>query len=166
MRSTFRLGGAETLTVADLVEQELARLELVVAPACQSGSGGPDAPDELLGVAHMLAHVGARHVVASLWDADDAATALVVALVYRALADGEVPHRALQGAQRWVASASGPALAEVARRRLADDGDAAWLPYDLAIEFLALSAHPDHRSGDEPVFGHPALWGALSCLDA
>lgn len=166
MRSTFRLGGEEALTVADLVERELPRLELVVAPACQSGTGGPDAPDELLGVAHMLAHAGARHVIASLWDADDAATALVVARLYKALADGEAPHAALQSAQRWVAAATGPALAALGRSRLAGDRDAAWLPYDLAIEFVALGAHPIHRTGEEPVFGHPALWGALSCLDA
>ena len=166
MRSTFRLGGGETLTVADLVERQLPRLELVVAPACQSGTGGPDAPDELLGVAHMLAHAGARHVIASLWDADDAATALVVARLYSALAAGEPPHAALRLAQRWVASVTGPALRALSRSRLAGDGEAAWLPYDLAVEFLALSAHPSYRDSEEPVFGHPAKWAALACLDA
>jgi CHAT domain-containing protein len=166
MCSTFRLGGQATLTVADLAELELPDLDLVVAPACQSASGGPDAPDELLGVAHMLAHAGARHVIASLWDADDATTALTVARLYKELAAGQPPHAALQRAQLWVSTVSGQELATWSRDRLRGSDDAAWLPYDLAIEFSARSAHPSYRSADRPVFGHPALWATLSCLDS
>lgn len=166
MRSTFELGGQETLAVADLAELELPDLGLVVAPACQSASAGADAPDELLGVAHMLAHAGARHVIASLWDADDATTALTTARFYKELAAGQPPHRALQSAQLWVSTVGGQELAALSRSRLRGSDEASWLPYDLAIEFSARSAHPSYRSADRPVFDHPALWATLFCLDS
>ena len=166
MRSRFMLGPGSDVTVADLTEVETPSLGLVVAPACQSASASPDAPDELLGVGHALAHAGASVVIASLWDADDAATALVVARLYRELGQGEPPGRALGLAQRYVSGVTGRQLAQLSADRLAGDGGAAWLPYDLAIEFAALSAHPRHRASDASVFGHPAEWGALSCLEA
>lgn len=165
MRSRFDLGHQRELSVGDLSELATPQLELVVAPACQSGSANPDAPDELLGVGHALAHAGARMVIASLWDADDAATALVVARLYFEMAAGQVPSRALHRAQQWIAQLSGPELRKLADKRLAGSGDAAWLPYDLAVEFSALSAHPRYRSGEVPVFAHPVHWAALSCLE-
>lgn len=165
MRSSFALGGDSELSVADLAGLDSAELDLLVAPACQAASASPDAPDELLGIGHVLIHAGARVVIASLWDADDAATALVVARLYRELAAGAVPAVALSGAQRFVATLSGEAMSDLARERMRGGSTAAWLPYDLAIELLALSGHPKHR-GSAAVFGDPAEWAALSCLEA
>ena len=95
MRSAFDLGGGDRLSVADLAGVESAELDLLVAPACQAASASPEAPDELLGIGHALIHAGARAVIASLWDADDAATALVVSRLYRELAAGAAPAMAL-----------------------------------------------------------------------
>jgi CHAT domain-containing protein/tetratricopeptide (TPR) repeat protein len=166
MRSSFTIADDETVAVTELAGLKAPNLNLVVAPACQSASANPHAPDELLGVAHALVHAGARSVIASLWDADDAATALVVARLYHELTGGRHPAIALTAAQRYAASVTGPDLALLARRRLDDDVQASWLPYDLAIEFLALTAHPDYRSVSRPCFGHPADWAALTYLEA
>jgi hypothetical protein len=166
MRSRFDVAKGSPLTVADLTRLSTPRLDLVVAPACQSASASPDAPDELLGVAHVLAHAGARVVIASLWDADDASTALVVARFYEELRGGVPPAVALRRAQDWVAVIVASDLAELAAARLGDDGEAAWLPYDLAIELSALAIHPKLRSSAAPPFGHPADWASLSCLEA
>ena len=165
MRSAFRLGASETLTVADLTTIATERLTLVVAPACQSASASPAVPDELLGVGHALAHAGARNVIASLWDADDAATALVVARFYTELAVRPDAAHALTLAQRYVAAITGPQLRALTRARLDADPEALWLPYDLAIELNALTLHPA-MSPPGPCFGHPADWAALSCLEA
>lgn len=165
MRSSFSLGGDDELSVADLAGLAAPELDLVVAPACQSASTSPDAPDELLGVGHALVHAGARTVIASLWDADDAATALVVSRLYRELGQGAHPAAALARAQRFVADLGGDELAALSRLRLAGEVEAEWLPYDLAIELLALSTHPRHRSSSL-VFGDPAEWASLSCLEA
>src|SRR5262249_51560354 len=70
LASAFDLGNEE-ITVRDLAEIMTPLLQLVVAPACQSATPSPYAPDELLGVAHALVHSGARAVIASMWDADD-----------------------------------------------------------------------------------------------
>jgi CHAT domain-containing protein len=166
MASRFELGTDAPVTVADLTELVAPQLELVVAPACQAASASPDAPDELLGAGHAFVHAGARAVIASLWDADDAPTALVVARFYAALANGSPPYIALAGAQRWVAGVSAVELSELSQARLREAPEAAWLPYDLAIEFSALTLHPDFRESDAPVFDHPADWAALSCLEA
>ncbi|HET9197266.1 MAG TPA: CHAT domain-containing protein [Solirubrobacterales bacterium] len=166
MRSSFALGSGQELSVADLADLRSADLDLLVAPACQAASASPDAPDELLGIGHALIHAGTRTVIASLWDADDAATALVVARLYRELGAGDAPSGALAKAQRFVAGLGAEAMAALARKRLRNDPEARWLPYDLAIELLALTAHPRHRSSAEPVFGDPAEWASLSCLEA
>lgn len=166
MRSSFAFGRGGELSVADLAGLDSAELDLLVAPACQAASASPDAPDELLGIGHVLIHAGARAVIASLWDADDAATALVVSRLYRELAAGAVAAVALARAQRFVATLSGKAMSDLARERLRSGSSAMWLPYDLAIELLALSGHPKHRDSPVAVFGDPAEWAALSCLEA
>lgn len=166
MRSRFEVGTDSHLTVDDLTELSTSGLDLVVAPACQSASASPDAPDELLGVAHALTHAGARVVIASEWDADDAATALVVARLYEEMGSGAPPAQALARAQRWVAEVTVPQLARLSADRLSGLNGARWLPYDLAIEFSALTVHPRYRSTSVALFAHPADWASLSCLEA
>ena len=164
MRSSITVGTDEDLTVGDLTSLDTTRLSLVVAPACQSAAASAHAPDELLGVAHALIHGGARTVVASLWDADDAATALVISRFYDELLAGASPTTALARAQRYTAAATPAQLSAAARGRLDGNPDAAWMPYDLAIEFIALTAHLDIRGATDPYFGHPADWAALTVL--
>jgi hypothetical protein len=166
MRSSFELGAGAQLSVADLAELDSVDLDLLVAPACQAASASPDAPDELLGIGHALIHVGVRTVIASLWDADDVATALVVARLYHELGAGLCPAEALSRAQRFVATLGSAEMSSLARARLQEADEAGWLPYDLATELLALTAHPRFRSNTDPVFGDAAEWAALSCLEA
>ena len=103
--SAFAMSG-ETITVADL--EMTLELDLVVAPACQAGATNQGAPDELLGVGHAFVHAGASSVIASLWDADDAATAYVVAALYRELGIGSETCEALMVAQREAARITVP----------------------------------------------------------
>lgn len=164
MRSSFQVGPDELVSADDLAALDTPTLELVVAPACQSASASTTAPDELLGVAHALVHAGARSVVASLWDADDAATALVVARLYHSIRNGSAVAQALAEAQRFVQAITGAELADLARKRLDQRPDTAWLPYDLAIEFHALAAHPSF-AWTSAAFDHPADWANLSYLE-
>jgi len=160
--SAFHLGDTGDITVNDLAPLDLTNLRLLVAPACQSAAANPTAPDELLGVAHALLHAGATGVIASLWDADDDATALVIARLYLELNAGQPPGQALASAQRFVRDATAGNLIEVANKRLADHPSATWLPYRLAVEFAARSAHPRLGQPDQHWFAHPARWAALS----
>src|SRR5262249_49709242 len=155
MLSAFRLDG-QPVTVAEIAELDTPSLGLVVAPACQSAAAGPGAPDELLGVAHALAHAGARVVVASLWDAEDATTSLLIARFYAELAKRRDAAASLAAAQRFVAQLTGPELGALAGRRLREEPDAEWLPQELAVELSALSMHPDYLDPERRCFGHPA----------
>lgn len=164
MRSAFLLGDGEELAVADIGRIAAANLDLVIASACQSGSASPDAPDELLGVGHALVLAGARSVVASAWDADDAATALCISVMLRELGNSSDAAPALAVAQCTVATLTADQLSDLVSSRLAMPWTPSWLPYDLAIELDALLARPVTEP-DAPVFGHPTLWGALSVLE-
>ena len=164
MRSSFQIAPDELVTADELAALDTPGLMLVVAPACQSASASTTAPDELLGVAHALVHAGAHAVVASMWDADDAATSLVVARLYHLIDRGKPVASALAEAQRFVTAITGAELAELARRRLQEQPDALWLPYDLAVEFSALSAHPSY-AWTGAIFDHPADWATLSYLE-
>ena len=104
--------------------------------------------------------------MAALEAATYVATALVISRFYAALADGSYPHAALRSAQHWVAEAAAAELSQLSHARLRRAPEAAWLPYNLAIELSALTLHPDVRAGSAAVFGHPADWAALSCLEA
>ena len=161
-KSAFHLGESGDVTVDELARLDLGGLQLAVAPACQSAASNPSAPDELLGVGHALLHAGATGVIASLWDADDDATALVIARLYHELGNGLAPGQALARAQTFARSATATSLIEIAYQRLAGASEAAWLPHRLAIEFTARSAHPDLGKPDQRWFAHPARWAALS----
>ena len=161
MRSAFDFGD-EQLTVDDLVALELDQLELVVAPACQSGAAHANAPDEFLGIAHALIHAGARGVVATLWEVDDLVAALTVVRFYYELRRVGDAAEGLARAQRWLAAARGLDLAELAATRL-DAERPHWLPYDLAMELAALCASPRYQP-DDVIFADASGWAAFTYL--
>ncbi len=80
------------------------RAKLVVLSAC-SGADGPLFRGEgLMGLARAFIEAGAGAVLASLWDADDEATAVLMRHFYKALRKGEESAEALQIAKRKMAS--------------------------------------------------------------
>ena len=74
--------------------------DLATLSACQTGATVVEAGDELFGLIRGFLGAGARSVAASLWSADDAATALLMASFYTRIAQGETTASALRGAQR------------------------------------------------------------------
>ena len=72
--------------------------DLVVLSACETA--GARAPGEgFLGLPRAFAVGGARNVIATLWVVDDRGSARLVAGLYRELARGQRPSRALRSAQ-------------------------------------------------------------------
>ncbi len=85
-------------TVADLYSFRLGGCPLVTLSACETGlsslhGGG------LIGLSRALMAAGARVVVASLWNIEDAATADLMERFYRQLKDGQTASAALRSAQ-------------------------------------------------------------------
>jgi CHAT domain-containing protein len=162
LESAISLGN-ERIKVSDL---SLAfDLDLVVVPACQSGSAYLGAPDELLGVGHAFIHAGARAVIASLWDADDAACAYTMAGFYRELGRGADACSALTAAQREAARLSGADVAELAEQFVTGNQRVSWISSELLKRLVSLCEARGILGSNEQIFAHPAEWGALSYLD-
>jgi CHAT domain-containing protein len=74
--------------------------DLVVLSACRTALGGEIKGEGLIGLTRGFLYAGAPRVIASLWEADDRATADLMKRLYeRMLARGERPAAALRTAQ-------------------------------------------------------------------
>lgn len=74
--------------------------DLVVLSSCESALGKDMGSEGIIGLPRAFLHAGAQRVVASLWEVDDEATALLMTSFYRALQAGGSPAAALSEAQR------------------------------------------------------------------
>ena len=74
--------------------------ELVTLSACQTAVSQIAAGDEPFGLVRGFLAAGAQRVAASLWPADDAATAALMQVFYRKIAQGQTAAQALRAAQQ------------------------------------------------------------------
>ena len=92
------------LTAEEVAAMDLWGTRMVVISACESGLGKATAGEGVFGLRRAFTQAGARHLVMSLWSVSDESTRDLMAALYRKLADGQSPQRALLGAQRaWIA---------------------------------------------------------------
>jgi len=87
------------LTVGEVYGLDLAQANLVVLSACETQLGELSAGDELVGLTRAFFFAGAPTVVASLWNVNDAATALLMERFYTHLQEGMSKAAALRQAQ-------------------------------------------------------------------
>jgi CHAT domain-containing protein/tetratricopeptide (TPR) repeat protein len=85
-------GGRENgfLQLHDIYKLDLSA-DLVVLSACSTGLGEEIRGEGLVGLTQGFLHIGARSVVASLWQVDDRATAELMRHFYRAMFDDGLP---------------------------------------------------------------------------
>ena len=97
------------LTLGRMLETEgsLGHPRLVVLSACETGlyDSGRN-PDEFVGLPAGFMQIGATGVLASLWQVDDVATALLIAKFYELHFSGLMPPAALKRAQVWLRGAT------------------------------------------------------------
>jgi hypothetical protein len=74
--------------------------ELVTVSACRSAGDHAYSGDGLVGFSWAFMKAGARHVIAGLWDIDDASTPQLMDRLYAGIAAGHTPGRALRDAKR------------------------------------------------------------------
>jgi CHAT domain-containing protein len=87
------------LTLQDVYNLNLPA-ELIVLSACKTALGKEIQGEGLVGLTRGFMYAGAVRVVASMWDADDAATAALMAQFYKGMErDGLRPAAALRQAQ-------------------------------------------------------------------
>jgi CHAT domain-containing protein len=90
-------GQAARVSLYELTGIQL-KAKLVVLSACESGTGKLRQGDEISGLARTILSAGAKTVIASLWDVDDASTALLMQQFYAGLHKGQAPAAALRSA--------------------------------------------------------------------
>lgn len=91
-----------TFYAQDLACLDLAA-ELVVLSACDTGLGAELVGEGLVGLAHGFFGAGAKRVLATLWQVDDAATAELMDRFYTGLLGQDLPPaEALRQAQDWL----------------------------------------------------------------
>ncbi len=96
MFSSLQLGTSR-LSLFDLYDLELDA-ELVVLSGCGTGLSAVMGADELVGLTRGLLYAGARSVLVTLWDVNDASTASFMSSFYRQLRQDPRPARALRRA--------------------------------------------------------------------
>jgi CHAT domain-containing protein len=93
------------LTVGEVYGLDLAQSDLLVLSACQTQLGELSAGDELVGLTRAFFFAGAPTVIASLWNVNDQATALLMERLYTHLREGLGKAEALRQAQLEVMEA-------------------------------------------------------------
>jgi len=100
--SFLLLGDGSRLPITDIATlTNLNTTHLVVLSACETGlSGSAQDGTEISGISGYFLYRGAKSVMASLWNVNDASTALMMQQFYKHLASGMTKAEALQAVQQ------------------------------------------------------------------
>jgi len=111
LSSFLLLGDGSKLTLDTIGTLDFSAVDVVTLSACETGMGGARTDDgrEIEGLSALVQRRGAGRVIASLWQVEDASTALLMRTLYVAFtaAHGDAA-LGLQQAQRALRSFNGP----------------------------------------------------------
>ncbi len=147
------LGNGEKLKIPDIQTlKDLSGVHLVVLSACKTAEGGQDKEGiEVSGISFYFLNTGAKSVVGSLWQVNDASTSLLMQKFYQNLSTGKMTKtQAMQQAQ--IQFIRGQLTAKDAPKRAAD------------APKRAASIHPASDQADPPTastvadYTHPYYW--------
>jgi tetratricopeptide (TPR) repeat protein len=151
------------LTAAKVLRDWNLDAELVTLSACETGLGRHAEGESYLGFAQALLLVGSRSVCLSLWQVDDAATALLMDRFYanllgqrEGLKQGLGKAEALDEAKRWLRVLPRAEAVKLAARLTGGVQRGKGRP---ALPLLP--AVPQAKAEDEPPYAHPYYWAAF-----
>jgi CHAT domain-containing protein/Tfp pilus assembly protein PilF len=87
------------LQASEILEQVRIDADLVTLSACNTALGPDLSGEGLLGLSRAFQYAGARTLLASLWDVNDAPTSELMTRFYRHLKEGQTKDAALRSAQ-------------------------------------------------------------------
>ena len=91
--------GESRLYTSEISNLLLNKADLVVLSACETASGQLVKGEGLMSLTRSFSNAGCRNVIASLWKADDAATAFICKRLHKYLGEGKTPADALKRAK-------------------------------------------------------------------
>jgi CHAT domain-containing protein len=109
LRSYLLLGDGSKLTLDVISALDFKNISVVTLSACETGLGGARTDDgrEVEGLSALVQRRGAAQVIASLWQVEDASTAILMHTLYTGFAATRDAALSLQKAQRAVRSLKG-----------------------------------------------------------
>ncbi|CAK9099730.1 Nephrocystin-3 [Durusdinium trenchii] len=138
------------LTAAEVQELPLRSTNLVVLSACETGLGQVAGGEGVLGLQRAFHMAGARNVVTSLWQVDDAGTAALMSLFYRNLWEhDQSPSTALRNAQLSLLKHPEQIEALVTQRGL---------KFEAAVTIVEQPVTPERQAKKTPIH----LWAAFT----
>ncbi len=146
--------GEDGLLQAWEVAQMNLQADLVTLSACETGRGRWLRGEGIVGLARAFRIAGARSLVVSLWDVDDAATAELMRLFYERLVEGEPACTALRGAKlafrasaaKGMGAGATAARGVQSRRRTDFANTDAWAAFVLLGDVSAFGALNSERA--------------------
>jgi|SRR5215831_15455883 len=182
-----RRAAVEPLIIGTLLDNEsgLGHPRLVTLSACETGRYDTQrAPEEFVGLPATFMQLGATGVLATLWQADDLATALLMTRLYELhLENGMMPASALKAAQAWLRDATKAELINYAKeaaataklsrdkltqledallsRRRAGEARFALVDKAVAIAKAVRTMLAQDDAATARPFAHPIYWGGF-----
>ena len=143
-----------SISALDQNAQAFQNIHLITLSACQTGLGGRDKSGiEIAGMSHAFLSKGAKAINASLWQIDDASTAMLMQQFYRNLTKNQTKAQALQTAQLHLLRTPRSQLETELSRSIVN----ARLKFDD-------SPNKSNSPPKPPDYTHPYYWAAFTLI--
>ncbi|PWS26348.1 hypothetical protein DHW03_16335 [Pedobacter yonginense] len=77
------------LYLPEIYNLKLREAKLVILSACESGNGAAVNGEGIMSLARAFSYAGCNNIITSMWNADDASTAVILSQFHQHLADGQ-----------------------------------------------------------------------------
>ena len=143
-----------SISALDQNSQAFQNIHLITLSACQTGLGGRDKSGiEIAGMSHAFLSKGAKAINASLWQIDDASTAMLMQQFYRNLTQNQTKAQALQTAQLYLLRTPRSQLETELSRSIANAR--------LRFDDLPNKSNSPPKPRD---YTHPYYWAAFTLI--
>ena len=158
--SAVVLAGDDRLYLWNLASIDFSHADLVILSACESAKVSRQTPDQSASLSSALLGAGVRAVIATAWNIDDPATAiLMLRFYYGWRVDQRSPVAALQEARQWLRDTTNSEKATFCEGLLPELGGKAVFDTDAVGSIYRLLAL---KSAQERSYQHPHYWAAFS----
>ncbi|AUS99700.1 hypothetical protein CLI64_04455 [Nostoc sp. CENA543] len=157
--SALALTGEDKLTLAEIIQGNLATYNLVTLSSCETTiTSHQTITSEYVSLVNGFLSGGVPHILSSLWTVESSASALVIIEFYRRLQLVRSPDQALSAATQWLRE-----LTALELRQWYEDLLNQLHPEELKLRaYLATQLYRISKmDGDKKLYSHPYYWSAF-----